>query len=262
MLSKGASGNNDENPVIQLGKLLLANPWVKLDSMAGVSQKYGRSVVEREVVRLVESIGPDRKFSLAEVLELLVSSAPQSRQEDRLLVAPATLLDSIPPGRYVWSIPSYLEEILRKAERQVLLLAPFWDIATLTGLLHCVPQERTKTELVLLLVQMGRPPHIESIANEILSIWPTARMRIFIHIVGQRSSMEYPHAKCLVVDKRLGYLGSANFTGKGMKGHFEVGVALGLKESNTLAGILEGLWSKTNLFSLAWDSSSCVGRDG
>lgn len=71
--------------------------------------------------------------------------------------------------------------------------------------------------------------------------------------------MEYPHAKCLLVDKTLGYLGSANFTEHGMEGHFEVGIALGSKESNTLANILENLRSKTDLFNLAWDSAERVG---
>lgn len=262
MLSKEASGNNDENLIIELAQLITANPWMKLDLIGAVSQGYGRSVVEREVIRLAKSIGPDRKFSLAEVLVLLIANTLQSREESRLLVAPARLLDSIPPGHQVKSIPSYLEGILRKAERQVLLLAPFWDMSTLIDLLRCIPKEGAEPELVLLLVHMNRPLRVESIANEILSIWPPSRVRIFMHVVDRRNSTEYPHAKCLLVDKTLGYLGSANFTGHGMKGHFEVGIALGPKESNTLADILQSLQSKIDLFALAWDSAECVGRDG
>ena len=48
----------------------------------------------------------------------------------------------------------------------------------------------------------------------------------------------------------------------GMKGHFEVGITLEPKESNTLADILQSLRSKTDLFARAWDSAECVGRDG
>lgn len=262
MLSEEASGNNDDNLIIQLTQIIIANPWMKLDIIGAVSQGYGRSVVEREVIRLAKSIGPDRKFSLVEVLGLLAANTLESREESRLLVAPARMLDYIPPGHQVKSIPSYLEGILRKAKRQVLLLAPFWDMTTLIDLLRCIPKEGAEPELVLLLVRMNRLPRVERIANEILAIWPAARVRIFMHVVDRGSSTEYPHAKCLLVDKALGYLGSANFTGHGMEGHFEVGIALEPKESKTLADILESLWSKTDLFALAWDSAVCIGPDG
>jgi len=171
-------------------------------------------------------------------------------------VAPADLLDSIPAGQRVRALPSYLEEIVRKAQREVLLLAPFWDMPTLTDLLRCAQRERMRAELVLLLVHMGRRlPPVERIVNEIQSVWPLTRIRIYVHLAHQRSYTNYPHAKCLVVDRRYGYLGSANFTGQGMKGHFEVGVCLGPEDSRTLGDILHYLWSRGGLFALAWDSA-------
>ena len=261
MLSQGVSGNTDENQVIQLARIIGTNPWVKLNSIIGVSPKHGRSVVESEVIKLVESIGVDRHFSLAEVTELLVSTIHESASARRLLVAPADVLDSIPAGQRVGAIPSYLEEILRKAQHEVLLLAPFWDMPTLTSLLRCAPREGVKTELVLLLVHMGtRLPRVESMVNEIQSIWPLSRLRIYVHLARQGSATNYPHAKCLVVDRSHGYLGSANFTGRGMKGHFEVGVSLDPQHSRTLSGVLQHLWSQSGLFALAWDSA-LTGQD-
>ena len=260
MLSRGASGNNDKNQILELARLIRANPWVKVNSMIGISPRYGRSVVEREVLKLVESIGPDRHFSLAEVVELLVAIARESPSIERLLVAPADLLDFIPAGQRVRAIPSYLEEILRMAHHEVLLLAPFWDMPTLIDLLRCVPREAAKPELVLLLVHMGRRlSRVESIVNEVQSVWPLTRIRIYVHLANRTSSTNYPHAKCLVVDRSHGYLGSANFTGAAMKGHFEVGVCLEPEDSRTLGGILHYLWSQSGLFALAWDSAeSCT----
>jgi len=255
MLSQGASGNSDENQVIQLAKIVGANPWLKLNSLIGAGPKHSRSVVEREVLKLVESIGLDRHFSLHEVVELLVSIIHDSASAQRLLVAPANVLDSIPAGQRVKAIPSYLEEILRKARHEVLLLAPFWDMPTLTSLLRCAPREKVKIELVLLLVHMGRGiPRVERMTSEIQSIWPLSRLRIYVHLASQ-GSPDYPHAKCLVVDRNHGYLGSANFTGRGMKGHFEVGICLDHQDSRTLGGVLQHLWSQSDLFALAWDSA-------
>ena len=257
MLSQEVSGNSDENQVIQLARIIGANPWIKLNSIFGTSTRHGRSVVEREVLKLAESIGVDRHFSLVEVVELLATAIRESSNIQRLLVAPDDLLEHIPTGQQVRAIPSYLEEILRKAQHEVLLLAPFWDMPTLTDLLRCVPRERVNVELVLLLVHMGRRiPPTESMANEIHSVWSLSRIRIYFHLPDQKEQTDYPHAKCLVVDRSHGYLGSANFTGRGMKGHFEVGVSLGPEDSRTLSGILQHLWSQSGLFSLAWDSAS------
>lgn len=256
MLSQGVSGNSDENQVIQLARIIGANPWIKLNSIIGISTKHGRSVVEREVLKLAESIGVDRHFSLTEVVELLAAIVREPSSIQRLLVAPADLLEYIPAGQQVRAIPSYLEEILRKAQHEVLLLAPFWDMPTLTDLLRCVPRERVNVELVLLLVHMGRRiPCTESMVNELHSVWSLSRIRIYLHLPNQGERIDYPHAKCLVVDRSHGYLGSANFTGRGMKGHFEVGVSLEPADSRTLGGILQHLWSQSGIFSLAWDST-------
>ena len=256
MSSKEASGKVDRDLIIQLGGILAANPWINFDLLHDPHGKYGRSLVERQIGSLVEHIGPDRQFSLAEVIELLATMANKNATSERLLVAPSEILDFIPPGKRVGTIPSYLEEIIRRAEREVLLLTPFWDIATLTDLLRCTSQKAPKPELILLLVHMGRRlPHIQDITNEILSIWPGPRIRIFFHIVSKNNQTYYPHAKCLVADRNFGYLGSANFTGQGMKGHFEVGISLSSEDSKTLGDLLQYLWSQTKIFALAWDSS-------
>jgi hypothetical protein len=256
MSSKEVSGKGNRDPIIQLARMFVANPWLKFDLLYKHGMKGGRSLVERQIVSLVEHIGPDRQFSLTEVVELLLTMANSNVSSERLLVAPAEILDFIPLGKRVGAIPSYLEGIVRKAEREVLLLAPFWDMSTLTDLLRCTSAQRWKPELVLLLVHMGRRlPRVQDIADEVLSIWPGMRVRIFFHLVSNNNQTSYPHAKCLVVDRSLGYLGSANFTGKGMKGHFEVGMSLSSEVSKTLGDLLQYLWSQTDIFTLAWDTA-------
>ena len=74
-------------------------------------------------------------------------------------------------------------------------------------------------------------------------------------LVKPNDQTSYPHAKCLVVDRSFGYLGSANFTGQGMKGHFELGVSLNSEASKTLGDLLQYLWSQTNIFTLAWTTA-------
>jgi hypothetical protein len=234
----------------------MANPWLKFDLLDKPSMKSGRSLIERQIVSLVEQVGLDRQYSLVEVIGLLLALADNKTNGERLLVAPPEILDFVPPGKRVGAIPNYLEGIVRKAEREVLLLAPFWDMSTLMNLLRCTPLQGTKPELVLLLVHMGkRLPRVQNMADGILSAWPGMRIRIFLHLVKPNDQTSYPHAKCLVVDRSFGYLGSANFTGQGMKGHFELGMSLSLETSKTLGDLLQYLWSQTDIFALAWDSA-------
>lgn len=256
MSSKGVSGKADQDPVIQLAHIFAANPWLKFDPSNKSTMKGGRSFVERQIVSLIEQVGPDRQYSLAEVVALLVTMVNSQNGGERLLVAPSEILDFIPTGKRVEVIPNYLEGIVRKAEREVLLLAPFWDMSTLVNLLHCTSLQGTKPELVLLLVHMGkRLPRVQDIADGILYTWPGTRIRVFFHLVKPNDHTSYPHAKCLVVDRSFGYLGSANFTGPGMKGHFELGVSLDSEASKTLGDLLQYLWTQTNIFSLSWDSA-------
>jgi len=256
MRSNKVSGKAASNPLIELAGIARANPWVKLDELTRVGSKHTRSLIERRICSLMESVGTDRQFSLTEVVQLLVEMPSDRADVEKLLVAPANVIDFIPPGRRVRPIQGYLEQILRNAQREVLLMAPFWDMPTLIDLLRCVPRKGTEIELVLLLVHMGKKlVNIGRIKDSIQSIWPSTRIRMYVHLADKREALDYPHAKCLIVDRSQGYLGSANFTQRGMRGHFELGVSLGSGDSQTLGIILKHLWSNSNLFSLAWDSS-------
>ena len=255
MSLKEASGKGEPDPIIQLAHMFIANPWLKLGPLSKSNMKDGRSLIERQIISLVERIGPERQYSLAEVIDLLLAMAHSKASGERLLVAPSEILDHIPPGKRVDTIPNYLEGIVSKAEREVLLLAPFWDMPTLMNLLRCTSFRGTKPELVLLLVHIGkRLPQVQDIADGISSTWSGMRIRIFLHVVKPSDQGSYPHAKCLVVDRSYGYLGSANFTGQGMKRHLELGVSLSSEASKILGDLLEYLWSQTKIFSLSWDS--------
>lgn len=255
MSSREVSGKANPEPIIQLAHMFMANPWLNIDLLTKSAMKDGRSLVERQIISFAEGIGPDRRYSLAEVMDLMRAMAQSKPNGERLLVAPPEVLDFVPPGKRVDTIPNYIEGIVRKAEREVLLLAPFWDMPTLINVLRCTSLRGMKPELVLLLVHIGnRLPRVQRIADGISSNWKGKRIRIYLHLAKPNDQASYPHAKCLVVDRTNGYLGSANFTGQGMKGHFELGVSLGSEASKTLGDLLEHLWSQTLIFSLSWDS--------
>jgi len=252
---KGDFGKNKISLVKQLASIVAANPSIKIENIGGVSDKYNKSLVEGQAAKLVNSIGKDRSFTLQEVVDILVTVDGSVFSDFRLLIAPSYILDSIPAGRGVKALPRYLEEILRKTKRKVVLMAPFWDMSTIIDLLKCIPRTENDVEIVLMLVITGkRRLNIENVAHEIMLICPFGRIRIYLHQANIKSALNYPHAKCLVVDSTYGYLGSANFTGQGMEGHFELGVSLTQDDVTTLNDILQYLSVQSGLFKLAWDS--------
>jgi phosphatidylserine/phosphatidylglycerophosphate/cardiolipin synthase-like enzyme len=220
------------------------------------SIKDGRSLIERQIISLVGRIGAESKYSLSEVMNLILEMAHNKTNEERILVAPSNILDYIPSGKCVDTIQNHLEEIISKAEREILLLTPFWDLPTLKNLLRCTLSRGTKPELVILLVQMDKnSPHLQDIIDSISTYWPEMHVRVFLHTVQSSDQASYPHAKCLIVDRISGYLGSANFTEPGMTGHFELGVSLSSEASMILGELLEYLWSHTEIFNLVWDNN-------
>ena len=256
MSSKEGFGNNNNNKVLQLAKLLADNTCINLNSIIDTKSKHGRTLVEKQVLELIDNIGINHQFSLREVLELLIFILNKSPKEERLLIAPSEMLDLVPDGKQIRSIPSYLEAIIKEAKYEILLLTPFWDIETLIDLLLCIKNKQTKLELILLLVSFDkRMQSIQNIIEKILFVWQGRRIRIFFYNINKENKNYYPHAKCLIIDRERGYLGSANFTGQGMKTHFEVGTSLNSEDSKILGDLLQNLWSKNTFFSLIYDSS-------
>ena len=125
---------------------------------------------------------------------------------------------------------------------------------TIIDLLGCISKANKGININVLLVLIGkRRLQIENIANHLISKYPFGRIRIYVHQKTTNSSGYYPHAKCLLIDNDLGYLGSANFTTPGMAGHFELGVALSRENVKTLRYIMDHLIENSELFKLAWD---------
>ncbi|MFC1959006.1 phospholipase D-like domain-containing protein [Chloroflexota bacterium] len=256
MLSQKDSGNNKKSEVVQLANIIKTNPWLQLTSLNRNNLNLGRTPVERESIKLVKSIGIDKSFSLSEVIDLMLLNDDNTKDECNLLISPAEILDSVSAGQRVKSLSNFLEEIISRACREIVILSPFWDISTIIDLLRCIPRREQKPELILALVSTKKhKPNVEDVVTKIQSTISLNRIRLLLHVADGKSVTEYPHAKCLIVDQRYSYIGSANFTMQGLSGHFEVGVSLGEEDSIVLSNILSYIYNQSGLFKLSWDST-------
>ena len=248
------SGNSRTRAAARLVQILAENPALGLEHLTN-DANAARSLVEREASKLKRQVDEGRGFSLDEVLEIAKEARLDVPASRHLLVGPPEALDNVSPQEPVQPIVDYLKEILRSAQSEVVVLTPFWDASALASLFHGLPRSSHSAELRLLLVDWGkRREQTSDVVERIRNVWACRRIVVFVHRTTQRSATPYPHVKCLVVDRKLSYLGSANFTRQGLRSHFELGVSLGREDSATLASMLDSLCDDDGSFSLAWDT--------
>jgi len=225
--------------------------------------REARSAAERTIWQLAETAGLQQNFTLGEVVSVVAKAYETARSVQEILVSPKEMANAAPLGSGFNYMGDYIDSIIKSARREVILLSPFWDLATLNSVFAALAGDARIAEIILLLVDAAPARRVETIVSSVNSLCAAQRFRVFVHRVaaGDRGR-DYPHAKCLVVDRSAGYLGSANFTNAGLERRFELGVAIRGQQAVSLAHVLEVLWSTGSLFKLAWDSGGSLKRGG
>lgn len=118
-----------------------------------------------------------------------------------------------------------LTQILVEAECHVVIAAPFMQTGygLSAGALFDALRAALNRGVNIDILSTGRG--LQSIDREFLSSGARGRLRFFqptAHLVDEQQLGS--HAKFCVGDGRLAYVGSANLTGKGLSGQFEIGV--------------------------------------
>ena len=249
------SGSDREDVIFRMAKVIADNPSISIP-LAPRRDRDARSPAEREVWRLAQQVGLEQTFPLGAVVTLVARAFNIGRVQQQILVSPREIEQMAPLGAGFNYLGDYLDGIVRAARRDIILMTPFWDVATLKSVFASAPRASAGVEVVLLLVDAARVARsVDTIVTTLMSVWAPSRLRVFVHRVsGQAGSEEYPHAKCLLVDRETGYLGSANFTEAGLGRRFELGVSIHGSQAACLSRLLEGLWASTGMFKLAWDT--------
>lgn len=250
-----ASGKDENDLIARLLEIINTNRALRSVLASASTAKYPRSQAESEARKILDILGYDKKYSLFEISDILFDHIIPKYCNENIVLSPLGLLDSIPPGQGVRGISEYIESIIKKAKKEIIILSPFWDINTLIDMLSCATRQASQAELILLLVVQGnRRPNLIKVIDRLQACWPSTKIALFLHLT-KYNEHNFPHAKCLIVDQICGYLGSANFTHHGMKENIEIGLSIGRDNAQTLRRILKLLLSKEGPFTLAWDSS-------
>jgi phosphatidylserine/phosphatidylglycerophosphate/cardiolipin synthase-like enzyme len=198
------------------------------------------------------ALDADRLLLTAQLVDFTSSVAralPQrtSPPASRLVVTVADD-EAIAPLRNRLGLRSLLqlvEDVIRTARDEVLVGSPFWTEQALGSLAPCIDGFQRRGGRFLLLTQGGSHapaslPAVRKFVHARRDRGGGAALLLFDGEAAGGSDLVL-HAKFVIADDRLGYLGSANMTHYGLEANFELGVRIGTPEVRDLGAVLSAL---------------------
>lgn len=193
---------------------------------------------------------------LAAVRLMLLAIAPDfaARPPARpaVYVTPPDLLADVADD--VGEIRQLLIELVAGARTRVSVVTPFFSAAAFREILGPLVAPEASVDLAIYLsldafeLARGRV-----LRRALIEHFPAQRTRFWLHVRPPGTSAALPHAKLLLCDGRVGYLGSANMSLHGLREQFEVGVRLGGDAVRALEQALDALVAR-NLY-VPWEQA-------
>ena len=139
-------------------------------------------------------------------------------------------------GTGVRSVQSALKDMLREAEREILLCAYSITVGAdeiLEEFENCL-KRGIKFHGIINRFQ-NQPQEIQQYFLDLVSKYP------YCQIYNFNDPIEELHSKLIVVDRSVALIGSANLSRRGMKQNYELGIILHNEEVNTVSKCFDSL---------------------
>ncbi|KQL18402.1 phospholipase D-like domain-containing protein [Cytobacillus solani] len=143
-------------------------------------------------------------------------------------------------------LTSYLKNIISIAQNQVIFCAPYFSIAgikVLDSSIQAAIKNNPELKFTFLVDAEEQSINRNFIHNIHLYI-PKNNYSLYLPTDKIDDNLIF-HSKFLIVDAKVGYLGSANFSDRALRGQFELGVKLSESDCRSLE-LLVGKWIKLN----------------
>jgi hypothetical protein len=148
---------------------------------------------------------------------------------------------------------SWLRELILTANERIIFLAPYFSESGIRQLLVNINSVMSiKQNLKIEFIVSDMEDTINKKAFEFLinniSLYNNNCVKIY-EPVDKLNNKLWFHAKVLLVDRKKGYLGSANYSERALSSQFELGVPLVEKQANALATLID-FWIKNSYLKL------------
>ena len=141
-------------------------------------------------------------------------------------------LESLPPnhiGTYADSLVSHLVSLIDYAERELLVVAPYWSEQGVAAIRRSLKPDRREGLSITLITDAQAKPADVAGAEAFKNIMVNEFGAQVTHLEPRKlDSGRIPmvHAKVVIADKKRAYVGSANFSQNGLSNSIEVGIAI------------------------------------
>ncbi len=214
-------------------------PWLAmpLDSVSDVA--LVSALHKLEVVGIAGAVDAEAARKVADTLALVRDVTVETRRRTppaaASLVMTSAEADHLRNLRRVLGIQplvQHLENVIRDARGNLVLLAPYWNLAGLESLRPAIEGALNRNAGRLTLIAQGgsaQPTAQLDVIRRFVEDLTLESHRAELLVFKARSDTGaevFLHAKAALADNEIGYLGSANMTSQGFATNLEIGVRL------------------------------------
>lgn len=258
--------NDEDESLILCAEQLLAlsasSALAFVDTLRALEQ--ARNVTKKEWNQYFEWAHPIVRLQAQEVLDTsgVVSAAPggytvdvakartvrvvlramsrhyQLATSPPVYVTPADLLPAIHAN--VGELRRLLVSLIAGAEKRVVIFTPFFSLHALQEIVAPLHSSNAALRLYISL-QSDRIDKTREIVEAIEEEAPSVSLSLFLNSRSPKEWDSIPHAKLVLCDGLVGYLGSANISRQGLHDQFEVGVRLNKEAVHVLEQVIDEL---------------------
>jgi phosphatidylserine/phosphatidylglycerophosphate/cardiolipin synthase-like enzyme len=169
---------------------------------------------------------------------------PENKTESYIYVSPSSIINADLLGD-VDDITNLIVSLVSSAQASVSLMSPFTNDEGLRAVLSPLTHIKYPVNVNMYFSSANEDVHkIYAQTKRLLPEHLHKNFKSYFCVTDDKDSGDLPHAKTIIVDSKIGYLGSANFTKQGLNTRFELGVKLNQKQCVAIEKMLSILIDK------------------
>lgn len=200
---------------------------------------------ENNQLKISDDIKLQRTLELVNTLVNFNFSNLQQNNSDLLWTISRKQFNTIPMSiaehfRYLYT---WIQEIILTSTNRVIFVAPYFSepgMRQLLTSLNAINNNKQDITIDFLVNDIDESNNFSAFnyLKENLTLLNNNKIRIFEPVEKTNNKLWF-HAKLLLVDNKKGYLGSANYSERGMSSQFEIGVPLEEEQTQNLTKLID-----------------------
>lgn len=228
--------------------------WIELNSpmdinlantLVRILENENEISLNNSIIRINNESNFQRMFELIDFIVKYDFTEVQEKKVDLLWTIPHQLVSALPldiTSEYNY-LYSWIQEIILSSCERIVFIAPYFSESGIRQLITSIRaindfKEGMIIDFLVNDIQEVNNSRAFTFLKASLQLKNNNKIRIFEPKEKEDNKLWF-HAKLLLVDNKRGYLGSANYSGRGMSSQFELGVPLTEHQTKSLFKLID-----------------------